>query len=91
MFYQSRFYDPEIARFIQPDSAGGGNRYTYVGNNPLRFVDPTGHAFLEALAISLAIIFAAVAIISLPMAVIGAIVPQIFGETRAEEGAKKGF
>jgi RHS repeat-associated protein len=47
MFYQSRFYDPEIARFIQPDDQVGGNRYTYVGNNPLRFVDPTGHSWLS--------------------------------------------
>ena len=50
MFYQSRFYDPEIARFTQPDSAVGGNRYTYVGNNPLRFVDPTGHSWVSTLA-----------------------------------------
>jgi len=50
-FYGSRYYDPELARFIQPDSivpdasSQGLNRYTYCINNPLLFVDPSGHAF----------------------------------------------
>ena len=48
-FYGSRYYDPELARFIQPDSivpdasSQGLNRYTYANNNPLVFVDPSGH------------------------------------------------
>jgi RHS repeat-associated protein len=48
-FYGSRYYDPELARFIRPDSIGQGassqslNRYTYCINNPLKFTDPTGH------------------------------------------------
>jgi len=49
-FYQSRFYDPDIGRFIQadtviPEPADGQtfNRYTYVNNNPFKFTDPTGH------------------------------------------------
>ncbi|MBK6620236.1 MAG: hypothetical protein IPG32_04930 [Saprospirales bacterium] len=48
IYYQSRFYP---GPFPQPDSwirARGPqtlNRYTYVGNNPLTFVDPTGHWF----------------------------------------------
>jgi hypothetical protein len=32
---------------ISPDSAGaadGLNLYVYVGNNPLKYMDPTGHA-----------------------------------------------
>ena len=38
-FYGSRYYDPELARFIQPDSIIPGsdsqslNRYTYCVNN----------------------------------------------------------
>ena len=51
-FYQSRYYDPEIGRFTQPDSVVPSpnnpqtlNRYTYVNNNPLKYVDPTGHIF----------------------------------------------
>jgi RHS repeat-associated protein len=46
---RGRLYDPKLARFITPDpfvarpfNAQGLNRYTYVENNPLRFVDPSG-------------------------------------------------
>ena len=48
-WYASRAYDPAIGRFVSPDSivpAPGNpqslNRFSYVYNNPLRFVDPTG-------------------------------------------------
>jgi RHS repeat-associated protein len=48
--YVARFYDPYIGKFVSPDSIvpGAGNpqafnRFAYVFNNPLRFVDPTGH------------------------------------------------
>ena len=43
-----RLYDPNTARFIGPDFDGseflpeGPNRYPYVGNNPINFVDPEG-------------------------------------------------
>jgi len=48
--YDARWYDPELGRFIQPDSVvpEPGNsqaliRYAYGLNNPVRYVDPTGH------------------------------------------------
>jgi RHS repeat-associated protein len=48
-YYGARFYDPEIGRFISadaivPDLANPQslNRYTYVLNNPLKYIDPTG-------------------------------------------------
>ena len=50
-FYNARHYDPEIARFVTPDtvidgelSTQGWNRFAYVHNNPIRYKDPTGHA-----------------------------------------------
>ena len=53
-FYNSRWYDPVVGRFIQPDSIvpepgnpQSLNRYAYTLNNPLRYVDPTGHAFQQ--------------------------------------------
>jgi RHS repeat-associated protein len=54
-FYQSRWYDPVVGRFIQPDSIvpepgnpQALNRYSYVLNNPLRYVDPSGFDPLDA-------------------------------------------
>jgi RHS repeat-associated protein len=48
LWYGSRHYDPELGRFIQPDTivpsgVQGLDRYAYVGNNPVNFTDPTGH------------------------------------------------
>jgi RHS repeat-associated protein len=48
--YNARYYDPLIGRFVSADSVvpGAGkpqslNRYAYVYNNPLKYVDPSGH------------------------------------------------
>ena len=49
-YYGARWYDPYISRFTQPDTIvpGAGdpqswNRFSYVGNNPLAYSDPSGH------------------------------------------------
>jgi RHS repeat-associated protein len=45
---RGRLYDPTSARFTTPDPfvfkpwGAGLNRYSYVENNPLRFIDPSG-------------------------------------------------
>jgi len=51
VYLYSRWYDPGIGRFMTPDTRLGSlmspqdqNRYAYVWNNPVRYVDPTGHA-----------------------------------------------
>jgi len=50
-YYGARYYDPELGRFVQADVVTGSlqdplslNRYAYVKNNPLKFVDPSGNA-----------------------------------------------
>ena len=48
MYYNARYYDPELGRFLQADTyLDGMNRYTYVGNNPIRYNDPTGHILAD--------------------------------------------
>lgn len=49
-YLRSRWYDPSIGRFISKDSYEGDiqnplslNRYTYVENNPLIYIDPLGN------------------------------------------------
>lgn len=48
-----RVYDPMIGRFTSADpmtespfSSQGWNRYSYVGNSPVNFTDPSGYCFL---------------------------------------------
>jgi RHS repeat-associated protein len=48
-FFGSRYYDPEIGRFITRDTMEGEtknpqslNPYSYCANNPVRYIDPLG-------------------------------------------------
>ena len=49
-FLQTRYYDPEVGRFLNRDSVSyadpqtinGLNLYTYCGNNPVMYIDPYG-------------------------------------------------
>ena len=51
-FLQTRYYDPEVGRFLNrdavtyadPETIGGLNLYAYCLNNPVMYSDPTGHA-----------------------------------------------
>ena len=49
-YYNARWYDPAIGRFMQADTivpshqgTQGFDRYAYVNNNPLKYVDSSGH------------------------------------------------
>ena len=49
-YYNARYYDPQLGRFIQPDdripdfsNPQSYNRYSYCYNDPLRYTDPSGH------------------------------------------------
>jgi RHS repeat-associated protein len=57
----NRMYDPEVGRmlaidnFIQsPYSTQAYNRYSYVGNNPLMYSDPSGEIVIPAIIIGIA-------------------------------------
>ena len=104
--YEARQYDAGLGRFISADTATPNysdpqtlNRYSYCRNNPMKYVDPTGHVFetpfdLAALAVSTWIYiadpspatFAAVALDALAAATPG--VPALGGMAiRAEKSA----
>ena len=44
-YLRARFYNPVIARFLSEDTyyGDGLNLYAYCHNNPIRYVDPSGH------------------------------------------------
>jgi RHS repeat-associated protein len=49
-YYGARYYDPKVGRFLSPDPLIGDigdpqsfNRYSYVENNPIKYIDPTGY------------------------------------------------
>jgi RHS repeat-associated protein len=52
LWYGSRHYDPELGRFISPDTIvpisvqgmQAYDRYAYANNAPTRYTDPTGHS-----------------------------------------------
>ncbi|MGL4483385.1 MAG: RHS repeat-associated core domain-containing protein [Anaerovoracaceae bacterium] len=51
-YLNARYYNPDDGRFITQDSYRGSNEdigtwhlYAYCGNNPVNYVDPSGHKF----------------------------------------------
>ena len=53
-YYVARWYDPYLNQFIQPDTlipdpgnSADWNRYAYVLYNPMRYIDPTGHYYVD--------------------------------------------
>ncbi|HPK57557.1 MAG TPA: RHS repeat-associated core domain-containing protein, partial [Spirochaetota bacterium] len=54
-YYGARYYDAKTSRFISADdrfddlySAAGLNIFAYCHNNPVRFIDPSGHDYEDA-------------------------------------------
>ena len=50
LYYNARYYDPELGVFVSPDTivpdpenVFAYNRYMYVFGNPLKYIDPSGH------------------------------------------------
>jgi RHS repeat-associated protein len=52
IYYNARWYDPYLTRWLQPDTIVPGpsnpqalNRYSYVLNDPIKYTDPSGHYY----------------------------------------------
>ena len=67
MYYcKSRYYAPELCRFISlddieyldPESVNGLNLYCYCMNNPIMYCDPSGHFAVSALTVTLSVLLA---------------------------------
>ena len=62
-FLQTRYYDPQVGRFlsmddveyIDPETIGGVNLFAYCNNNPVMNVDPSGHFIITSLLIGLGV------------------------------------
>jgi RHS repeat-associated protein len=55
-YYGARYYDPFLRKFTQPDSVIPSvynpqslNKYSYVKNNPYKYIDPSGHFSIGAM------------------------------------------
>ena len=55
MDFNARFYSPTLGGFVQPDSlipdltnSQAWNRYTYVLNSPVMYIDPSGYMYLDS-------------------------------------------
>jgi RHS repeat-associated protein len=90
-YLRARQYDPDVGRFLSADPVLGSplrpqtlNRYAYVADNPLRYIDPTGRflddidwASVGALLAGAAVVAGAIALCATGVGCIGVIAALI--------------
>jgi RHS repeat-associated protein len=91
-YYNARYYDPNIGRFVSPDNVIQNpadpqtlNRYSYCVNNPLKYTDPSGHRWNWQLTIGVIMIVAAVAMCVVIPVVAPVVTESIFAALTAVE------
>ena len=95
-YLNARYYDPSIGRFISPDvltildetkgQINGLNLYMYCNNNPVMYVDPSGHAWwhwilggLIVVALGIALVASAGSVLAAGVAIYSALCGIAFG------------
>ena len=85
ILFPARAYDPALGRFLQPDPFVQDpadpqtlNRYSYVRNNPVKYIDPSGYGWIRWVA-------------RIVGAIIGALIGAAAGPEGAVTGAIIGF
>ena len=70
-YVSSRYYDPEIGRWINADNMittgsdlTGLNLFAYCGNNPVNRVDPSGQFWISAIIKAVVVVVAVVAVVA---------------------------
>ena len=84
-YLNSRYYDPAVGRFINPDAAigqvgniKGNNMFTYALNNPVMYSDITGNwPKLSTVLAGVAAVAATVAVAAAVVATCGAAIPAV--------------
>ena len=84
-YLNSRYYDPAVGRFINPDAAigqvgniKGNNMFTYALNNPVMYSDLTGNwPKLSTVLAGVAAVAAIVAVAAAVVATCGAAIPAV--------------
>ena len=84
-YLNSRYYDPAVGRFINPDAAigqvgniKGNNMFTYALNNPVMYSDLTGNwPKLSTVLAGVAAVAATVAVAAAVVATCGAAIPAV--------------
>lgn len=96
-FYGARYYDSQIGRFVTADTIVQSpydpqnlNRYSYCRNNPIKYIDPTGHrwgtflrsfigAFVGGVVTGLAVVISGGALAPIAPLMFGAISGAVTG------------
>ncbi|MGG3202025.1 RHS repeat-associated core domain-containing protein, partial [Brevibacillus laterosporus] len=96
IYLRARYYDPNDGRFITEDTYKGQvdnplslNRYTYVHNNPVRNVDPTGNCVWDAcIGEAAAVTYIAGAVVTLATVALGIETGKALHESRTRADTK---
>ena len=90
-FLKTRYYDPEVGRFItiddisyiDPETINGLNLYAYCGNNPVMGYDPEGTwdwgSFWRTLGVLVVAALATAATVAICIATVGTAAPVLIG------------